>query len=98
MSAARELFVTGRRFDAEHARRIGLVHAVVPTEQMDATVEEYLSEIRANGRGAMAEAKKLLRAIAGKPVEAVSDVTAGAIAERRVSVEAQERMKKFLSK
>ena len=26
--AARELFVTGRRFDAEHARRIGLVHAL----------------------------------------------------------------------
>ena len=29
-SAARELFVTGRRFDAAHAREIGLVHAVVP--------------------------------------------------------------------
>ena len=29
-SAARELFITGRRFDAAHAQHIGLVHAVVP--------------------------------------------------------------------
>ena len=28
-SAARELFITGRRFNAEEARQIGLVHAVV---------------------------------------------------------------------
>ena len=98
MSAARELFVTGRRFDAEHARRIGLVHAVAPADQLDGVIDQYLTEIRANGREAMAEAKKLLRAIAGRAVDAVGDVTAEAIAQRRVSKEAQERMKRFLEK
>jgi methylglutaconyl-CoA hydratase len=98
LSAARELFVTGRRFDAEHARRIGLVHAVAPANQLDGAIDQYLTEIRANGREAMAEAKKLLRAIAGRAVDAVGDMTADAIAQRRVSKEAQDRMKKFLAK
>ena len=39
-SAARELFVTGRRFDAAHAREIGLVHAVVPAADLDRQGEQ----------------------------------------------------------
>ena len=66
-SAARELFVTGRRFSAEHAREIGLVHAVVAADQLDRTVQKYLDEILANGREAMAAAKTLLREIASRP-------------------------------
>ena len=97
-SAARELFVTGRRFDAPHAQRIGLVHAVVSADQLDRAVGECVTEIRANGREAMTEAKRLLRAIAGRPVDAVSDTTAQAIALRRASKEARERMKKFLER
>jgi len=98
VSAARELFITGRRFDAQHARRIGLVHDVVPADQLDGAIDRYLTEIRANGREAMTEAKRLLRAIAGRAVDAVGDMTAAAIAQRRVSKEAQDRMKKFLDK
>ena len=37
-SAARELFLTGARFSAARAREIGLVHAVVPGAELDATV------------------------------------------------------------
>ena len=33
VSAARELFLTGMRFDAARAKAIGLVHAVVPAER-----------------------------------------------------------------
>ena len=39
VSAARELFLTGARFDAARARDIGLVHAVVAADELDATVE-----------------------------------------------------------
>src|SRR5215217_1633717 len=35
-SAARELFLTGARFNAARAREIGLVHAVVPLSELDA--------------------------------------------------------------
>ena len=38
-SAARELFLTGARFRAARAREIGLVHAVVPAAELDATVD-----------------------------------------------------------
>src|SRR6187549_1896267 len=36
-SAARELFLTAARFSAERAREIGLVHAVIPESELDAT-------------------------------------------------------------
>jgi methylglutaconyl-CoA hydratase len=96
LSAARELFVTGRRFHAEHAREIGLVHAVVATDQLDRTVQKFIGEILANGREAMTAAKTLLRQIANRPVDAVTPLTTEAIAMRRVSAEAQARMRAFL--
>ena len=60
-SAARELFVTGRRFDAAHAKHIGLVHAVVSAADLIDRVNKYLIEIAANGPEAMSAAKSLLR-------------------------------------
>ncbi|RPI50057.1 MAG: hypothetical protein EHM55_22340 [Acidobacteria bacterium] len=97
-SAARELFVTGRRFDAAHAGHIGLVHAVVPSAQLIDTVNKYLIELAANGPEAMAEAKALVRTIANRSIAEVAAKTAEAIADRRVSSEAQKLMKGFLKK
>ena len=45
VSAARELFLTGMRFTAHRAKAIGLVHAVVPEAELDATVERYVTEL-----------------------------------------------------
>ncbi|MEO5740622.1 MAG: enoyl-CoA hydratase-related protein [Vicinamibacterales bacterium] len=97
-SAARELFITGRRFDAAHARDIGLVHAVVPAADLIDRVNTYLIEIAANGPEAMSAAKALLRRIANQPIADTVPITAKAIAERRVSDEAQKMMKTFLKK
>jgi methylglutaconyl-CoA hydratase len=95
-SAARELFVTGRRFTAEHARQIGLVHVVVSADQLDHTVKKYTDELLTNGRGAMAAAKTLLREIFSRSIQDATPFTTEMIAKRRVSDEAQERMKAFL--
>ena len=95
-SAARELFVTGRRFDAAYARDIGLVHAVVPAGDLDDRVNKYLIELATNGPEAMSAAKALLRKIADLPIADAAPITAKAIAERRVSDEAQKVMKVFL--
>jgi len=96
LSAARELFITGRRFDAGHAQHIGLVHAVVPAAELIDRVNRYLVEIAANGPEAMREAKALLRKIANRSIADAAPITAEAIADRRVSDEAQKMMKNFL--
>jgi methylglutaconyl-CoA hydratase len=98
LSAARELFVTGRRFGAEHAREIGLVHAVVPADRLDRAVQQHLDDILAGGREAIAAAKALLRQIACRSISDATPLTTEAIALRRVSAEAQERMRAFLKK
>jgi methylglutaconyl-CoA hydratase len=97
ISAARELFLTGMRFDAARAREIGLVHAVVPAPDLDARVESYVHEVRTAAPEAVREAKRLTREVAGR-VAAEADITASAIAERRTSVEGQEGLRAFLEK
>ncbi len=44
-SAARELFLTGERFDAGRAREIGLVRAAVPEADLDAAVDGRVREL-----------------------------------------------------
>ena len=97
-SAARELFVTGRRFDAAHARDIGLVHVVVPASELTDRINTCLTEIAANGPESMRAAKALLRRIASVSIADAAPITAAAIAERRVSPEAQKMMGAFLNK
>jgi methylglutaconyl-CoA hydratase len=97
-SACRELFLTGRRFTAERAREIGLVHSVVPLDRLDRSVQEHLDEILGSGREAIAAAKTLLRRISRCSSDEATSLTVHAIAERRVSAEAQERMRAFLKR
>src|SRR5207253_5914749 len=57
-SAARRYFVTGERFDAETALRVGLVHELA--EDLDAAVDGLLDELRSAGPEAARHAKKLV--------------------------------------
>ena len=98
MSPARELFLTGMRFSAARAKEIGLVHAVVPERDLDATVKTYVNELLTAAPGAIATVKELLRKVWGRPVQDTIGLTADTIAARRVSEEGQEGMKAFLEK
>ena len=98
VSAARELFLTGARFDAARARDIGLVHSVVPSDQLDVTVQQYVREALSASPTAVARAKALIPRVAGRAPAEVMAVTAEAIAAQRVSPEGQEGLKAFLSK
>ena len=98
ISAARELFLTASRFSATRAREIGLVHAVVPQAQLDVAVEDYVRELLTSAPGAMASAKRLIAAVAGRPPGEVASLTAETIARQRVSVEGQDGMRAFLNK
>jgi methylglutaconyl-CoA hydratase len=97
-SRARALFLTGERFDAVRAREIGLVHEVVPEEELDATVERMVAQLLQGGPAAQAAIKELLRQIeATEPMEALGIMTQ-LIAELRVGEEGQEGLGAFLEK
>jgi enoyl-CoA hydratase/carnithine racemase len=88
--AARRYFVSGERFDAATALRIGLVSEVA--DDLDAAVERVLGELLSAGPHAARWAKRLVRERPDGPE------TARWIAERRTSEEGQEGLKAFLEK
>jgi methylglutaconyl-CoA hydratase len=53
----RRYALTGERFDANEARRIGLVHEVVPRDQLETRGAEVVAQLLENGPAAMAETK-----------------------------------------
>src|SRR5947209_9196308 len=55
----RRYALTGERFGAEEARRIGLVHEVVPLAELEAAGSKVVEQLLANGPDAMAETKRL---------------------------------------
>jgi methylglutaconyl-CoA hydratase len=96
---ARALFLTGERFDADRAQRIGLVHRVVDTlEALDAAVYETVTQLKTSGPEAVRECKKLIAYVGSHELTDAIPYTIDAIATRRVSEEGQEGMKAFLSK
>jgi methylglutaconyl-CoA hydratase len=97
-SAARELFLTGQRFEAVKAAEIGLVRQAVPDEDLDQVVEGHVRELLKSGPRAVAEAKALIREVAFRRVEDVQRYTVERIADIRITPEAQEGMKAFLEK
>lgn len=97
-SAARQLFLTGARFSAKRARRIGLVHEVVAASELDEAVDATLREISSSGPNAVAAAKALIKEIGGSRSADVIGLTTTRIADQRVSAEGQEGMRAFLEK
>ena len=89
-SAARRYFVTGERFDADTALRIGLVHEVTP--DLDKAVERVVAELLTAGPRAARAAKRLVLERPDGPD------TARRIAEQRTSSEGQEGLRAFLEK
>jgi methylglutaconyl-CoA hydratase len=87
---ARRWFVTGERFDAETALRIGLVHEVA--DDLDAAVERVVGELLSAGPLAARWAKRLVRERPDGPE------TARWIAERRTSDEGQAGLRAFLDR
>ena len=88
--AARRYFLTGERFDAETALRIGLVSEV--SEDLDAAVERSVGELLSAGPHAVRWAKRLIRERPDGPE------TARWIAERRASDEGQSGLQAFIEK
>jgi methylglutaconyl-CoA hydratase len=92
-------FQTAERFSAAEAYRLGLAHEVVESGSLDAKIAEILEALLQGGPQALASAKKLVRNIAGRPVDdALVEETAGLIATTRAGPEAREGLAAFLEK
>jgi methylglutaconyl-CoA hydratase len=89
-SSARRYFLTGERFGADTALRIGLIDEVA--DDLDPAVETVLDALLAGGPEAVREAKRLVRERPG------GDETAQIAAARRTSAEGQEGLRAFLEK
>ena len=97
-SHARALFLTGERFDAARALRIGLVHETAAAEDLDAAVDRTIGEIRTAGPYAAGAAKLLIRRVLDASYEETRAITTRAIADLRISPEGQEGLRAFLER
>ncbi|HSA89746.1 MAG TPA: enoyl-CoA hydratase/isomerase family protein [Burkholderiales bacterium] len=97
--AARRYFLTAEVFDAQEALRIGMLSQLVPTERLDAAIDELLEHLLAGGPQAHGKIKALIREVAGRrPDDALVAETAQRIAEIRGSPEGREGIAAFLEK
>ena len=95
---ARRYFLTGERFDAREALRIGLVHAVAPAAGLAAVRDGLVASLLTAGPEAVRIAKRLIGEVAGRRPEDAMPLTVKTIAERRASAEAKEGLTAFLEK
>ena len=92
---ARELFTSGRPFEAAEAERYGLVHRVVAEDALDAWVGMLVQNFLVCGPQAVSANKRLVRdATASLALPDLPD----RIAEVRASAEGQEGIAAFLEK
>ena len=95
----RRYALTGERFGAVEAARIGLAHMVVPADRLAAAGEEMVGRLLENGPVAMAETKAtILESAWGGFDRATFDALVDAHARKRQTPEAAEGLASFAEK
>ena len=95
----RRYALSGERFSAAEARRIGLVHEVVPLAELDTAGDALLARCLENGPEAIAETKTLALDLAGARIDqATFDRLVESHAAKRQSAEAAEGLASFAEK
>ncbi len=97
----RRYALTGERFGAEEARRIGLVHEVVPLADLETAGAKVVDQLLANGPQALAETKALAleSSFGGMAVDdAAYDRLVKMHSARRQTNEASEGLASFAEK
>ena len=95
---ASEVFMSARLFDADEAVRLNLLSRVVPSDGLDAAVEAEVAPYLDCAPGAVADAKRLMRALAGPVTQASVEMAIDALAARWDSAEAHEGISAFFDK
>lgn len=95
----RRYALTGERFGAEEARRIGLVHEVVPLAELEAAGARTVGQLLENDPRAIAETKAhALQFAFGDPDEATFTTLVESHAAKRQSAQAAEGLASFAEK
>jgi methylglutaconyl-CoA hydratase len=95
----RRYALTGERFNAQEAHRIGLVHEVVPLSDLEAAGERIVNELLTNGPDAVAQTKIwALRSAWSHLDEAAFSALIESHAAKRQSEEAAEGFAAFVEK
>lgn len=95
---ARQVFMSGRRFDAAEAVDRGLAKAAVAIPELDAAVESEIKPYLATAPGAVAKAKALARSLGPVIDDALMLETAGKLADCWESDETHEGISAFFEK
>jgi methylglutaconyl-CoA hydratase len=95
---ARRYFLSGERFDAHEARRIGLVAERCASEDLDGVVVKIVDEMLAAGPEAIARIKGLIHKFSLVDFENYRQITPGQIAQARTGEEGQAGLASFRDK
>lgn len=98
LTRARELMLTGRRFDGLTALDYGIVHEAVVPEELELRLQVVLDEIKQCSPHALAACKKLIFAVKDKTTDATVDYRANLLTALRRSEDGQEGMMAFMEK
>lgn len=98
LTRARQLMLTGARFDAETAFIYGLIHQVCSPAKLDAAIAETLNSVLACSPNALAETKKLIFHVINHSLDESLPYRANLISSIRETEEAQAGMLAFIQK
>jgi methylglutaconyl-CoA hydratase len=96
---ARRYMLSAERIDAAEALRIGLLHEVCETADLDARIGRLVAQMLHGGPQAMAASKALVARVGREAIDAtLQEYTARTIASVRASEEGKEGIAAFLGK
>jgi methylglutaconyl-CoA hydratase len=95
---ARNLLLTGRLFDAEEAKRIGLVTEIVPAENLMARARELAGQLMENSPASLLYTKRLLSEAARVELDRQIEVSVRENAAIRATADFREGITSFLEK
>jgi len=96
---ARRFMLTGERFSAREALRLGFAHECVSSAELDDCVGKLAERLAQAGPQALATTKKLLMQVGKAPISPKLGLeTAAVLAKARAGAEAREGIRSFLEK
>lgn len=97
-AAAKEIFFTARRLNVDDAQRLGLVHEVLPKDDLEAHVRKRAEQIAANAPLTLRSAKLVMRELTKPAAQRDSAAIAASVHDCYASADYAEGVRAFLEK